>query len=141
MNIKNATLTLVISALAVMQTGCASLIAKKYYDDDRRSNPIRVEADGQSVMVGVDILSTEYLADNWKVAIPAAILDGIIAYKTYDLLSDKLTGGGKESQRNNEVNISGNDQSSININISGDSDNDTANDNDTDNEDSNNNYN
>lgn len=110
---------------ALLQTGCATYFAKKHYDETA-PKAIRVEADGNSVAVGVDLLSMEYLQDNWKVALPAAIVDGFLIYKGAEWVRNATSGGRDVNQRNNSVNVSGNDDSYITINVSGDEDNDST---------------
>jgi hypothetical protein len=86
-----------VGALALSQ-GC-TMIAKKSWDDARTRSAVRVEADGQQVLVGVDLLSLDYLKDNWKVAVPAAIVDGFVLYKGVTWLEEKINGDGGDSNK------------------------------------------
>jgi hypothetical protein len=111
---------MILSAIIGLNSGCATYIAKKHWDQAREQKSIRIEADGSHVLVGVDLLSLDYLQDNWKIAIPAAIVDGIIIYQGYKWIDDTLSDNDSSNQRNNSVNISGNSESSISVNIGGD---------------------
>jgi hypothetical protein len=98
-------------------------MAKTSWDDARAQDAVRIEADGNQVLVGVDLLSTEYLKDNWKWAIPAAIIDGVLIYGTYELVSDITddggSGGSKSGRDNTSVEINGN-QNNVTVSNSGD---------------------
>ena len=136
-------LLIYVTILAVIgfNSGCATYIAKKQWDKAQEQQAVRIEADGNQVLVGVDLFSLDYLKDNWKWAIPAAIVDGLIIYQSYEWIddlsskSDNSTG----NQRNNSINVSGNSESSISISVSGDST--TTTDTDSTNNDSNNTFN
>lgn len=135
-------LLLYVTILAVIgfNSGCATYIAKKQWDKAQEQQAVRIEADGNQVLVGVDLFSMDYLKDNWKWAIPAAIVDGLIIYQSYEWIDDIADGGGNSSsgnQRNNNISVSGNSESSISISVSGDSTTDT----DSTNNDSNNTFN
>ncbi len=78
-------------AIIGLNTGCATYMAKKHWNEAQEAQAVRVEADGNQVMVGVDLTAMTYLKDNWQWAVPAAILDaGLIygAYVAYDEITD-----------------------------------------------------
>lgn len=131
-------LSTILVVLALVNTGCVSRYAHSQWKDAKEKQAIRIEANGEQVMVGVDVTALTYIKENPGVATLAALADAGIAYGVYRLGQEVFDSGSKSSsnQRNNDINISGNQSSSININISGDQDNDPVNNNDT----SNNNY-
>lgn len=132
--------TTILASTVLFNSGCATYVAKKQWDKAQEQKAVRIEADGNQVLVGVDLLSMDYLKDNWKWAIPAAVVDGLIIYQSYQWIDDISNGSSGDSsgnQRNNSVNISGNNESSISISISGDS----STTSDTRNDNSNNNFN
>jgi len=124
----------ILFALASMlNTSCVSYYAHKNWAEAQEKKAVRVEADGEAVMVGVDLTQMTYLKDNWKIALGAGIVDAALLYYTYDWVDSLNDGSSSSGNRNNTVTISGNDESSISVNISGDTDNDTRNDNDNSN--------
>lgn len=129
---------LVFSIFMIVNTGCVSRYVHSNWKEAKEKQAIRVEADGQQVMVGVDVTALAYIKENPGMATLAAVADAGLAYGAYRLGQELFDTGSKSTsnQRNNDINISGNQSSSININISGDQDNDPVNNNDT----SNNNY-
>lgn len=122
-----------LAALILNSTGCVSYYAHKNWKEAQEKKAVRVEADGETVMVGVDLLQTTYLRDNWMIALGAGVADAVLLYYTYDWVDSLNDGSSSSGNRNNEVNISGNDESSISISIIGDTDSDTRNDNDNSN--------
>lgn len=119
--------------MTALNTGCVSYYAHKNWKEAQDKKAVRVEADGETVMVGVDMLQLSYLKDNWKVALGAGVVDAVLLYYTYDWVDSLNDSSSSSGNRNNEVNISGNSESSINISIVGDTDSDTRNDNDNSN--------
>lgn len=121
-------------SMLLISTGCATYFTKQHWNEARKREAVRIEADGTQVLVGVDLTALAYLKDNWKWAVPAAVIDGVLIYQTYqwvDGLND--SGGSGSGNRNNSVSISGNSESSISVSISGDTTSDTRNDNDNSN--------
>lgn len=129
---KKLTLISLFSVL-LMNSGCVSYYAHKNWKEAQEKKSVRVETDGESVMVGVDLFQTTYLKDNWKIALGAGVVDAVLLYYTYDWVDSLNDGSSSSGNRNNSVTISGNDESSISINISGDTQSDTRNDNDNSN--------
>jgi hypothetical protein len=84
-------LTLIILTL-FCHTGCATYVAKSSYEDARMREAIVLQASGQNVELGIDLLSVGYLKNNWKVAVPAAILDGVVGYYGFNALQDYTSG-------------------------------------------------
>jgi hypothetical protein len=118
-------------------TGCATYVAKQSWDEARARDAIRVEADGEQVLIGVDLLSTDYLKDNWKVALPAAVVDGFLIYQTYQWVDDQNSSGGGGSSSpdftardTNSISISGDGNS---VSVTGDTVTTTDNTNQTNN--------
>lgn len=124
---------IIFASLMLLNTSCVSYYAHKGWKEAQEKKAVRVETDGEAVMVGVDLFQTTYLKDNWKIALGAGIVDAVLLYYTYDWVDSLNDGSNSSGSRNNEVNISGNSESSISVSIIGDSDTDTRNDNDNSN--------
>ena len=125
-NMKKYVLTIMLMSIP-FATGCASYMAKQKWDNARQAQAVQVQADGQGVMIGVDLLSMDYLKDNWKWAIPAAVADAAILYGAYEAVNDVVDSGGStggDSQKvgrdNATLNIIG-DKNAVNVEITGDS--------------------
>lgn len=117
---KKALILLGVAAITSTQVGCATYAAKKHFDNKLEKNPINVSGDGEMVYVGVDLLSLDYLKQNWKLAVPAAIIDGLATYYVLDYIDEELNGsdGGSSGSYENEnpTILSGRDTSTIQIN-------------------------
>lgn len=97
----------------LFSAGCVSNIAHKSWQEARMQEAIRVETDGEQVFIGVDLLSMDYLKDNWKVAVPAAVADAGILYLGYEgvkYIADELnnSGGDNNSVTGDTITITGN---------------------------------
>jgi hypothetical protein len=84
--------------LVMTSQGCVSKLAHNSWQEAQVRRAVRVEADGEQVLVGVDLLSMDYLKDNWMVAIPAAIADGAILYYSYEALNGLRDSINKDDQ-------------------------------------------
>ena len=129
---KKLFIAFILSVLA-LNSGCVSYYAHRNWKEAQEKRAVRVEADGEQVLVGVDLTQMAYLKDNWKIALGAGVADAVLLYYTYDWIDSLNDGSSSSGNRNNTVTISGNDESSISVNISGDTDSDTRNDNDNSN--------
>jgi hypothetical protein len=126
-------ISLCLLSFVLTNSGCVSYYAHRNWKEAQEKKAVRVEADGEAVMVGVDLTQITYLKDNWKIALGAGVVDAVLLYYTYDWVDSLNDGSSSSGNRNNSVTISGNDESSISVNISGDSSTDTRNDNDNSN--------
>lgn len=117
----------------ILNSGCVSYYAHKNWKEAQEKRAVRVETDGEAVMVGVDLNQITYLKDNWKIALGAGVADAVLLYYSYDWIDSLNDGSSSSGNRNNTVSVSGNSESSISINISGDTQSDTRNDNDNSN--------
>lgn len=121
--------------IATLNSSCVSMWTHNQWKEARAKQAVRVTADGDQVLVGVDVTALDYVKENPGIAAVAAIADIGIAYGTYTVAQDLLNAGGdgSDSQRNNDINVSGNQNSSVSVIISGDQDNDPTTNNDTSN--------
>lgn len=111
---KKTLLYTVFTGILLLNTGCVSYMAKQNWNEAQKVNAVRVEADGQQVMVGLDLTKLTYLKDNWPVAVGAGILDAGLAYGAYYVLDDLTSSSSDSGSRQS----TGRDAS--NVSISGD---------------------
>lgn len=78
-------------------TGCATYITHKNWVEAKKAKAVRIDANGEHVLVGVDITAVSYVKENWVVALGAAVVDAAAAYGAYRLV-DSIE---------NAINISG----------------------------------
>lgn len=85
---KNIYVITLLTSVLLLNSGCATYMAKKHWNEAQHQDAVRVEADGNQVMVGVDLTAMTYLKDNWKWAVPAAVLDAALIYGTYEVYNE-----------------------------------------------------
>jgi hypothetical protein len=105
-----------LSCVLVVNSGCATYVAKKQWNTAQEAQAVRVEADGNQVMIGVDLTAMNYFKDNWPVAIGAGVVDALLLYGTYEL-ADELSSNG--SSRGGPSSDGGRDATSITVNGDG----------------------
>lgn len=109
---KKTVLISMIGFILFLNSGCATYLAKQSWNDAQERKAIRVEANGDQVMVGLDLTSLSYLKSNWPMALGAGILDVGLIYGTYYAL-DELSNSG--SSDNGSRQTAGRDSSSVSI--------------------------
>ena len=95
----------------LLNTGCASYLLKQNWNDAQAKKAVRVEADGERVMVGLDLGALSYLKDNWPAALGAGVVDAGLGYGLY-LGAKQISQGGSGGD---STTSSGRDTTSINI--------------------------
>lgn len=118
---KSSYVITILMACMFLNIGCVSMWTKKNWEQAQKSKAVRVEADGDTVLMGVDLTSGSYLKDNWGPAIAAGIADAFLVYGAWwgvnevmDAVDD--TGGG-DGNRTGEGDAGNQDNDSNNINI------------------------
>jgi hypothetical protein len=112
-----------ILAMLIVNTGCVSHFAHKNWSEAQQRKAVRVEADGETVMVGLDLTAGEYFRDNWGIAIAAGLADAAIIYGGYrivDGIINEVNGSSTTDGMFGDNNGNGrdnNDQDSSTINI------------------------
>lgn len=121
---KNKTLMVLMSLIVALNTGCASYFVRDAWVDAQQKKAVRVEANGQQVMVGLDIGAISYLSDNWPMALSAAVVDAGVLYGGYVLVdklvinnSDTRSTSATSGRDSNIISIDGNNN---NVRLSGD---------------------
>jgi hypothetical protein len=120
---KNLYIITLLTSVLLLNSGCATYMAKKHWNKAQQENAIRVEADGEQVMVGVDLTAMTYLKDNWKWAVPAAVLDAAVIYGGYQvyegLTDDSDTKVDYVDGQNSSSGTGGRDGTAITVNGDG----------------------
>lgn len=108
----------------LVNVGCVSMWTKKSWERAQKANAVRVEADGEAILMGVDLTAGAYLADNWGPAIAAGLADAAIIYGVYwganevmDTLDDRVGNGDGPSSVEGDAGNNDNDSNNINITI------------------------
>ena len=100
----NKLILVLISFNLLLNTGCATYITHKNWVEAKKEKAVRIDADGEHVLVGVDITAISYVKENWAVALGAAVLDAATAYGAYKLV-DNIQNAINISGDNNTVYI------------------------------------
>lgn len=124
---KKTTLKLIALLTVIAFTnGCVSMWTHSQWKEAKAKQAVRVQADGEQVLVGVDITALDYVKENPGMATLAAIADAALIIGTYSVAQDALDVGGDSGNDggNNNTDDGGagrdnndNDQANININI------------------------
>ena len=108
---KSKILLVLVGVAVLMNTGCASYQIKQNWNEAQTKKAVRVEADGERVMVGLDLGALPYLKEQWPAALGAGVVDAGIGYGLYRG-AKSLTSGGSGGD---STTSSGRDSTSINI--------------------------
>jgi len=115
----NKLIVILLLGVSLIGNGCVSHAVHKNWVKAKQAQAVRVEANGEQVLVGIDVTAGEYLRDNWGVAIAAGLADAALIYGGYravTAISDELTGDSNDSfGDNNAPGRDDNDNSNISI--------------------------
>lgn len=127
---KNTILKLItlvtIITFSSITTGCVSMWSHSQWKEAKSKQAIKVQADGEQVLVGVDVTALDYVKENPGIATLAALADAALIIGTYSVAKDALDvgGDGGNDGGNNNTDDGGagrdnndNDSSVININV------------------------
>lgn len=94
-------------------SGCATYLAKSSWAEARQKQAVKIDADGNRVLVGVDLTNLAYLKDNWPKALGAGIIDAGLIYSAYYMYEEINDSGSSRNKRPNQ-NI-GRDSTSVSL--------------------------
>jgi hypothetical protein len=109
--------------LLTINSACVSMWSHKNWKEAKQQQAVRVEADGETVFVGVDLTAGAYFKDNFGIALAAGLADAALIYGSYTVLNDMFgEGSGANGGRNsttdgNASRDSDNDSNNISITI------------------------
>ena len=113
----------VLSVMMFANTGCVSMWSHKNWKEAQQQKAVRVEADGETVFVGVDLTAGNYIKENFGVALAAGLADAALIYGSYTVLNDMFgegsgsDGGGNSTTDGAASRDSDNDSNNISITI------------------------
>ena len=113
---KRNILLVLLGMAMLLNTGCASYFVKQNWNDAQAKKAVRVEADGERVMVGLDLGALSYLKDNWPAALAAGVVDAGMGYGLY-LGAKQISQGNSGS--GDTTTSSGRDTTTINVSGNG----------------------
>jgi hypothetical protein len=104
---KKISISLILLMSLLYNTGCASYMAYDRWQTAKENDAVIIQANGQEVRVGVDLLALDYLKEEWPMAIGAAVVDGVLFYGTYKLYDNNFgsSGGGSSSDSSTDIRI------------------------------------
>lgn len=114
---------MMLLTILLVNTGCVSMWTHKNWKEAKQKQAVRVEADGETVFVGVDLTAGTYLKENFGIAVAAGLADAALVYGSYTVLTDMFDsgsgndGGGNSTTDGNASRDSDNDSNNINITI------------------------
>ena len=92
--------------------GCATALTNQLL---QRQNPVRVDADGRQVKVGVDLFALDEVAQHPFLHGIAAVLDAGMGYLAYEALEGEDGGGGTTHNETSYTIMTQGDQSPVTI--------------------------
>jgi hypothetical protein len=103
--------------MLLLNSGCMSVMSKRSWNGAQETKAVRIEADGNQVMVGIDLTTISYIKEHPFRATAAALADGAIGYGLYKGL-EALNDDSESSRRGDQG--SNNNTGRDNITINGD---------------------
>lgn len=112
---KNMLLVIVLGLFLLSNTGCVSSMIHSNWKEAQQMKALRVEADGDQVVVAVNLSTLAYLKDNWPAALGAGIMDAGLAYGAYVALDTLTVNNNNNDERHNTIIVVNGDGNIITI--------------------------